>query len=245
VASLLLDKPTKLNALDEEMLAEIEQHFEAWERAGDVTVVIIGSTSERAFCVGADLDVLAGLNPQTMQAWELHGSRVLDCVQNSPLLSVAAISGHALGGGLTLAAACDFRIASEQATFAQPEINLGWIPGWCGVARLARIVGVPQAKELCATGRRIDAGAAQAMGLIQEFVPAAEFENRVANFARELAARSTPALRAIKQRADSCSPLLAPTAARFDALLNAELLADPRGLAALAEFRARKAKKSN
>jgi enoyl-CoA hydratase len=152
VARLLLDKPAKLNALDREMLAEIERLVSEWER-GDVSVVVVGSTSERAFCVGADLDVLSTMNEATMQEWEMLGNRVLDRLQCSPLISVAAIPGSALGGGLTLAASCDFRIAADTARFAQPEIGLGWIPGWGGVARLARLVGPARAKELCMTGR--------------------------------------------------------------------------------------------
>lgn len=243
VAHMLLDKPAKLNALDEEMLVEIERRVAECESSGAVSVLVLGTTSDRAFCVGADLAVLSRLNPQTMHAWEILGSRVLDRLQNSPLLSIAAIRGHALGGGLTLAAACDLRLAAERATFAQPEIGLGWIPGWSGVARLARLVGAARAKELSVTARRIDAAEARALGLLDEVVPAAAFESRVAAFARELAARSPAALRAIKRLADAGQPPLAPTAAEHDALLNSALLSDPRGQAALAAFLARKANK--
>ena len=239
VARLWLNKPDKLNALDEDMLGEIEGRFAEWEAAGEVSVVVVGSRGGRAFCVGADIEVLSRMNETTMQSWEMLGNRVLDRIQDSPLLSIAAIPGHALGGGLTLAAACDFRIAAETATFAQPEIDLGWVPGWGGVARLARLVGPARAKELCVTGRRIRALEAQSIGLVTDVAPAAELESRVNGFATTLASRSVPAVRAIKSLADG------KTVHRFDALLNASLLSDPRGQAAIARFLTRKTGKTH
>ncbi len=244
MARLLLDKPGKLNALDREMLGEIERLVSEWERDA-VSVVVVGSTSERAFCVGADLEALSGMNEATMQEWEMLGNRVLDRLQGSHLVSIAQVSGQALGGGLTLAAACDFRIVAETARFAQPEIGLGWIPGWGGVARLARLVGTARAKELCMTGRRIDAAQAQAIGLIDEAVPATALEGRVKEFAAGLAESSPAALRAIKSLADSLWPATSPIAHRFDALVNASLLNDPRGQAAIARFLSRKAAKES
>jgi enoyl-CoA hydratase/carnithine racemase len=245
VGRLLLDKPARLNALDTGMLLEIERQIGEWEAGGAVSVVVIGSTSERAFCVGADLEVLSRMNETTMQEWEMLGNRVLDRLQRSPLVSIAAIPGHALGGGLTLAAACDFRIACDGATFAQPEIDLGCIPGWGGVARLARLVGAARAKELCITGRRIGAGEAKAIALLDDVVTSSEFEGRVDAFARQLTARSTAAVRAIKGLAEGLHPAAAPTAHRFDALVNASLLNDPRGQAAIAAFLSRKAGKQS
>ncbi len=244
VAHVLLDKPEKLNALDEEMLAEIERRVAECEGNPKVSVLVVGSTSDRALCVGADLEVLSRLDGRTMQAWELLGNRVLDRLQCSHLVSVAVIPGHALGGGLTLAAACEFRIAADKATFAQPEIDLGWIPGWGGVARLARIVGPARAKELCITARRIGAEEARSIGLVDEVVAGDRLPKRVAEFSARLAGRSPAALRAIKKLADALVPPPAPTAPQFDALTNASLLADSRGQTAIAEFRARKAKKN-
>jgi enoyl-CoA hydratase/carnithine racemase len=191
--------------------------------------------------VGADIEVLSRMNQSTMQDWEMLGNRVLDRLQNSPLVLVAAIPGHALGGGLTLAAACDFRIAADTARFAQPEIDLGWIPGWGGVARLARLVGPARARELSMTGRRIDAAEARAIGLIEEAVAPEAFEARVNEFAAGLAGRSAAALRAIKGLAGALWPAAPPTAHRFDALVNASLLNDPRGQEAIVRFLERKA----
>jgi enoyl-CoA hydratase/carnithine racemase len=208
-----------------------------------LSVLVLGSTSTRAFCVGADLEVLSTMDEEAMRDWEMLGNRVLDRLQRSTLLSIAAIPGHALGGGLTLAAACDFRISAARATFAQPEIDLGWIPGWGGVARLARLVGPARAKELCVTARRIGADEARSIGLVDEVTAEADLDARVDEFARTLAGRSPAAVRAIKQLAEAVEPSIAPIAHRFDALVNGALLKDPRGQAALAEFLTRKARK--
>jgi enoyl-CoA hydratase len=238
MAHLLLNKPAKLNALDEEMLLEIERQFGEWERSPAITVVILASTSERAFCVGADIEVLSRFDEQAMRAWELLGSRVLDRIQSSPLISIASIGGHALGGGLTLAAACDFRIASTNATFSQPEIDLGWVPGWSGVARLVSLVGAVQAKHLCMAASRITTPEAKAIGLVNLVAEQAQLAQKTDEFAKGLAARSPAALQAIKSltgHAASGTP-----DHFFDAFLNAALLNNEGGQAAIAKFLAKK-----
>jgi enoyl-CoA hydratase/carnithine racemase len=245
IARLLLNKPGRMNALDPQMLETIEISLAEWEKRGDVVVLVVGSTHERSFCAGADLAVLAAMDERRMQDWEMLGNRVLDRLQNSPLISIAAISGPALGGGLTLAAACDFRIAGDNASFAQPEIELGWMPGWGGVARLARLVGACRAKELSMTGRRIDSSLALAMGLINEAVPAADLDSRVTEFASALEGRSPAALRTIKALADASFPLPPAVSHRLDALANASFLHDPRGQAAIARFLSRRSGKGS
>lgn len=234
IAELNLNKPAKLNALDEEMLREIEKWFGTWEAGSSVSVVLLGSTSDRAFCVGADIEVLSRHTTESMREWELLGNRVLDRIQGSPLISIAAISGYAFGGGLTLAAACDFRVASEDALFGQPEIDLGWVPGWGGVARLARLTGATRAKDLCMTGRRVPARDAQALGIIDRLAAKGEMRESAARFARELAGKEPQALRGIK--ALSCSGSTGLAAHRFDALLNSSLLHNEKAQAAIAGF---------
>lgn len=229
---LRLNKPPKLNALDEEMLDAIARQFDAWERDPDVTVAVLASTSQKAFCCGADIERLAALDSRAMVDWELGGSAVLDKIERSPLISIASIPGYAMGGGLTLALACDFRIAADVAAFSQPEIGLGWIPGWGGVERLARAVGVVRAKDLSMTGRRIQAEEAARIGLVDRVAPAAELEQRTEELAASLAAQSRTALRAIKAIAGGG----AAAARSLDAFANSALLNDPGGQAAIQRF---------
>jgi enoyl-CoA hydratase len=234
VAELMLNKPAKLNALDQEMLADIEHWFSVWEGEGSVSVVVLGSTGNRAFCVGADIEVLSHLTVQSMQEWEMIGNRVLDRLQSSSLVSIASIPGYAFGGGLTLAAACDFRVCASQSQFAQPEIDLGWVPGWGGVRRLARLVGVPRAKDLCMTGRRITALEAQGAGLVDRIVEGGELMEQARRFASELAARQPEALRGIKALAESGGT--GQAAHHLDALLNSSLLHNDKARAAIEAF---------
>ena len=234
VRRIRLHKPQRLNALDEEMLCRIAALFEQWEAEPEAAVVVLESSSARAFCVGADIARLATFDAAAMQRWERLGNRVLSRIEDSPLVSVASISGHALGGGLTLALACDFRVCSADAQFAQPEIDLGWIPGWGGVRRLARLAGLAAAKRLSMTGERFGADAARHIGLVDQVAGDGGLDSCTAEFVAGLAARSPGALRAIKALANE------DIGPRFDALANAALLEDPRGQAAIARFLAKK-----
>lgn len=237
VARLTLNKPARLNALDEEMLLAVEQCFCEWERR-DVSVVVLAGAGQRAFCVGADIEYLSRLDPAGMERWEALGNRVLRRIEQSPLVSVACIGGYALGGGLTLALACDFRIAGRTASLGQPEIELGWIPGWGGVARLSRLVGPARTKDLCMTGRRVAATEAVAFGLANRVVPDEALEKETMHYAEVLAARSHAALSTIKALANDAPA--GESAVRLDAIANAQLLTDERGQAAIRKFLERK-----
>lgn len=236
VARVTLNKPERLNALDHAMLRELERLVGEWDEAAGIHVLVLTGAGARAFCAGADLEVLSRMDEHGMREWELMGNRVLERLQSARLVTVAAIRGHALGGGLTLAAACDFRIAAETATFAQPEIDLGWIPGWSGVARLARVVGPARAKMLSMTGRRLSAAEALEWGLVDEAAPADLFESRLEAFVEGLRDKSAPALQAIKRLSAECSMARPATGHEYDAMVNSALLRDPRGQAAIGRF---------
>lgn len=237
VGEILLNRPDRLNALDEETLLAIEARFDAWERDEAVSVVILGSSSERAFCAGADIAMLAAITPERMEAWELMTNRVLDRIQGSPLVSVAAIPGYTLGGGVTLAAVCDFRICAAGAQFGQPEVEMGWAPGGGGVGRLVRLIGVTRAKELCLTGRRIPAQRAEAIGLVDRVVDGPALRSEAEQFATALASKGKAATRAIKFLAEAAVP---PITTRFDGPVNASLLQTEKARAAIAQFLSRK-----
>ena len=234
IATLRLDKAPKLNALDWEMMDALDGLFAGWEHSDSPQVVILTSTSPKCFCAGADIEVLAEMTPDRMQAWELAGSRLLDRIQYSPVVSIAAISGYCLGGGCTLALACDFRLAASNAVFGQPEIELGWIPGWGGVARLRELIGVSEAKRLAMTGARVKADEAAALGLVNRVTAPEQLAAEARALAENIASRNRLALRTIKELASGT------IARRLDALANATLLMNDASQAAIRKFREKK-----
>jgi enoyl-CoA hydratase len=174
----------KVNALSSEVLRQLKAIAEDLT-ANPPGAVIVTTDNERFFAAGADITEFKG----TENAAEIGRGflEALNAVAAIPRMVIAAITGHALGGGCELALACDMRIASESAHFGQPEILLGIIPGGGGTQRLARLVGPSKAKDLVLTGRAIDAHEALAMGLADEIVPAEELQGHVRAKAGELA----------------------------------------------------------
>lgn len=183
LATLTIDRPEVRNALDRETVEAITAHLRDLERREDVGALIITGGGEKVFVSGADIrqmrerrrdDGLAAIN-----------SSVFAEVDRFPKPTIAAVNGHALGGGCELALACDLRVAADHATFGQPEVALGIIPAAGATQRLPRIIGLGRAKQLVLTGDAIDAATALAWGLVTEVVPAAD----VMPAARRLAAR--------------------------------------------------------
>lgn len=169
VAEIRLDNPSKLNALTAGMLAALAEHCSAIERARDVRAVVLIAEGERAFCAGADIAEWADLSPTDFaRHWVREGHRVFDRLARLPAPTVAAISGHAFGGGLELAAACDIRVMAPGATLALPETGIGIVPGWSGTQRLARLLPEGVLKEMALFGRRLAAERALALGFVAE-----------------------------------------------------------------------------
>jgi enoyl-CoA hydratase len=169
VAELRLDNPAKLNALTIAMLAQLAAHCELIERRPDVRCVIVTSAGERAFCTGADIAAWGDLTPaEFARHWVRDGHRVFDRLARMGKPTIAAISGHAFGGGLELAAACDIRVMTPKATLALPEAGVGIVPGWSGTQRLARLLPEPVIKEMALFGRRLSAERALAFGFVAE-----------------------------------------------------------------------------
>jgi enoyl-CoA hydratase len=185
IATVTVNRPKVLNALNEATLKELDQAFISFENDSEVKVVILTGAGEKAFVAGGDIAVMQPLGPVAARDFARMAQKILDRIENSPKPVIAAINGYALGGGCELAMACDLRIASESARLGQPEINLGIIPGWAGTQRLARLVGKGRAKELLFTGEMIDAREAWRIGLVNRVVPAAELMSA----ARELAVK--------------------------------------------------------
>jgi len=165
VTVIRLTRPAERNPLSADTLDEIERAFTlAPGRAGVRAVVFTGS--EDVFASGADIRELRGLTPESASLFARRGQGLFGRIAETPLLTVAAINGYCMGGGLDLALSCDFRLASASAVFGHPGARLGIITGWGGTQRLPRVVGAARAFEMFLTARRVTAAEALAMGLV-------------------------------------------------------------------------------
>jgi enoyl-CoA hydratase len=201
VATLTFKRPDRLNALNAEMFRETAQVFEQVRKSPEIRALILTGQG-RAFIAGADIKELSESDALKARQISRIGQEVMAQMEDLPVPVLAAVNGFALGGGLEMAMACDFIYASAEAKFGQPEINLGVIPGFGGTQRLARLVGLGTAKDLCFTGRTIDAAEALAMGLVARVFAAAELLEECRKTARGLALKGRFALKTMKQVMD-------------------------------------------
>jgi enoyl-CoA hydratase len=197
VATVTVNRPDTLNALNAATIDELRQVLLDLRRAPDVRAVVLTGAGPKAFVAGADIKELASLDPISAKALAERGQHVFDLLEQLGKPSIAAINGFALGGGCELAMACTIRIAADSARLGQPEVNLGLIPGYGGTQRLARLVGRGRALELLLTGDPIDAHEAHRIGLVNHVVPAAEVVAAAQALAGRLAAKAPQAVRAI------------------------------------------------
>ena len=197
VAILTLNRPAVLNALNVALLRELDAAVATTQSDSSIRALVITGAGERAFAAGADIRELAALTAQEAREHASFGQAVFSRIEGLGKPVIAAINGFALGGGCELAMACTLRIASESATFGQPEINLGIIPGFGGTARLPRLIGCGPALDLLLTGRSIEAREALAFGLVSRVVPAQELRATALLLAKTLASKSATATRAI------------------------------------------------
>ena len=175
IALVTLNRPAKLNALNKETLAELHAAFTDLEKNEAVQVIILTGSGEKAFVAGADIAEFANFSAQegTQLATDGH-QKVFDHIENLKKPVIAAVNGFALGGGLELAMACHFRVASDNAKMGLPEVTLGVIPGYGGTQRLAQLVGKGRAMEMIMTAGMIPADEAYRAGLVNHVVPQAE-----------------------------------------------------------------------
>jgi len=173
IATLTLNRPDKLNALNDATMEELGHAIDALRAQHDVAGIVITGAG-RAFVAGADIAELRAKSSDEAYALARRGQAVFRRVETSPKPVIAAVNGFALGGGCELALSCHIRIASESAKFGQPEVKLGITPGYGGTQRLARLVGRGRAMQLLLTGEMIDAQEAFRLGLVNRVVPAAE-----------------------------------------------------------------------
>ncbi|MBK6305273.1 MAG: enoyl-CoA hydratase/isomerase family protein [Gemmatimonadetes bacterium] len=193
VAVLTVNRPDKLNALNDATIAELERAIDEVRSRDDIGGVILTGAA-RAFVAGADIAELRRQSPMEGKARAAYGQAVFDKYERSPKPVIAAINGFALGGGCELAMACHIRLASESAKFGQPEVKLGITPGYGGTQRLPRLVGRGRALQLLLTGEMIDAAEALRIGLVNKVVPAGELMATAEQMMRQILANAPLAL---------------------------------------------------
>ena len=166
ILTVVINRVEKLNALNKEVLEELNKVLDEIERNPAVRSVIITGAGSKAFVAGADITEFSGLSKEDAMAMAKRGQDTFFRIENSAKPIVAAVNGFALGGGCELAMSCHFRVAAENAKFGQPEVNLGLIPGYGGTQRLVQLIGKGKAMELLMSAQMIDANEAKQLGLV-------------------------------------------------------------------------------
>ncbi len=196
IRTVTVQRPEKLNALNTEVLRQLEGAITAASTDANLRCLIVTGAGEKAFIAGADIGELAKLTPIEGREHARRGQAVLDRIEGLPIPSIAAINGFAYGGGLELALACSMRVASENAKMGLPETSLGILPGYGGTQRLVRLVGKAKAYELILTAEKgITAADAERIGLVNRVVPAGSAHAAAVEIAKKIAAVGPTACR--------------------------------------------------
>ncbi|MBW8300457.1 MAG: enoyl-CoA hydratase/isomerase family protein [Hydrogenophaga sp.] len=194
VATITLARADKLNALDLDMLGELSEILDRVEADSAVRVVILTGEG-KAFSAGGDIAAWGGMQAQEFgHHWVRHGHRIFDRLATLRMPVIAAMNGHALGGGLELAGAADIRIAERQAKIGLPETSLGMVPGWSGTQRLVRRFGAQIVRRMVLGGEMFVAEEARANGLVDHVVDTGEALNAAKDYAARIAARGPAAV---------------------------------------------------
>ncbi len=194
VATVTLNRPDALNALNRRMVGELGQAMRAAKNDVAVRGVIVTGSGEKAFAAGADISEFAGMEPLEAHRFALRGQAILNTIEQMAKPVIAAVNGFALGGGCELAMACHLRVAAETAQFGQPEVQLGLIAGFGGTQRLPRLVGHGIATEMLLTGDRISAERAERVGLVNKVVASGELLDAARGFIESIASKAPVAV---------------------------------------------------
>jgi enoyl-CoA hydratase len=174
ITTITLNRESKLNALNKETISELKDAFQEIMDDKDIRGVLITGAGEKAFAAGADISEFTDLSEMHARKFAEEGQEVFQMIENCHTPVVAVVNGFALGGGCELAMACHMRIATGNAKFGQPEVNLGLIPGYGGTQRLTQLIGKGRAFELIMSARQIDAETAKTYGLVNDVAPTKE-----------------------------------------------------------------------
>lgn len=217
IAIITINREKVYNALNKQVLTELLDALNGIENNKSIKTFIVTGAGEKSFVSGADIKELMNIRPIDGMEFMLFGQMVFNRIEKSPKPSIAAVNGYALGGGCELAMACDIRIASENAKFGQPEINLGNIPGWGGTQRLTRLVGVGRSKELILTGKLIDATRAEYIGLCNAVTKSADLMDEAIELAKLIASKGPISTNLAKKAIDNCENMSLDAGLMFEA----------------------------
>jgi len=216
---IILNRAHRLNSFNDVFLEELADVLDTAEKDASVRCVVIIGDGDRAFSAGADVTMFPKATPVKAEEFSRLGQRVFGKVEEMSKPVIAAINGFALGGGLELALACDFRIAAEHAELGSPEIVLGLIPGWGGTQRLVRVIGLARAKEIVMLGNRIKAEEAFRIGLVNKVVHFEKLRDEVRIWAQKLADGPPIAMKYAKNAVNFGSQVPLDTGLRLESSL--------------------------
>ncbi|MEB2623147.1 enoyl-CoA hydratase [Pseudomonas sp. YuFO8] len=213
VGLITLNRPQALNALNAQIVRELNQALDGFEADSDIGCIVL-TGSKKAFAAGADIKEMAELTYPQIYIDDLFSDS--DRVANRRKPIIAAVNGFALGGGCELALMCDFILAGDNARFGQPEINLGVLPGMGGTQRLTRAVGKAKAMEMCLSGRLIDAVEAERCGIVARIVPSDELLDEALKVAALIAKKSLPIAMMVKESVNRAFEVSLSEGVRFE-----------------------------
>jgi enoyl-CoA hydratase len=199
IAVVTMSRPEALNAFNTEQIRELIAAFQTLRGEDAVRCIVLTGAGERAFAAGADIKEMAEKSLEEGRVFARLGQALTNTIEGVPQPTIAAVNGFALGGGSEVAIACDIRLASENAVFAQPEVSLGIPPGWGATQRLPRLIGPGLASEIIFTGRRVKADDALRIGLVNAVYPREQLLDEAEKLAKAIAANSPRAVRESKQ----------------------------------------------
>ena len=203
VLTITLNRPEKLNALNKNVFTDLDKALDDVEKNPEIRSVIITGAGSKAFVAGADISEFGELNKEQAMAMAKRGQDIFFKIERSNKPIIAAVNGFALGGGCELSMACHFRIASENAKFGQPEVNLGLIPGYGGTQRLVQLIGKGRALELLMSGNMIDATTALQYGLVNYVVKQEELLTKARSILETINSKAPLAVAACIQTANA------------------------------------------
>jgi enoyl-CoA hydratase/carnithine racemase len=241
IGRVTMNRPEKLNALSRQLMSEIVE-LGAWLKLREDIRVMIFSGAGRSFCAGFDLNdfshASAGESPR--QAADL-GRLATNALTDVPQLTIAAVQGHCVGGGVVFVAACDLRVATTETTFTIPEVDLGIPLAWGGIPRLVREIGPALTKELVLTCRPFGADEAKSIGFINQVVAPSDLETAVTELAENLASKTLYSLHSTKQQVNAVMEEIAGTGrSAGDADMLVYAMRDPESREVTAQYLAQR-----